>query len=172
MALEYGKVYGEKNSMAIIHWIEMLLKMEDDDGGKWILNPPFQRGSVWTLRQKQALWESILDDIPIPAFFINRFDHRLGPEEYQGREIVVDGKQRIEAIAGFLQDEFRVRGELWSEQDDVFKRRVKYGFTATVICTKFDTMHECIDLYLKLLLTGTQHTEEEINEAKALLECS
>lgn len=77
------------------------------------LNPPYQRGSVWTLDQRIALVKSWVMGVPIPAIIINdRANHgwvaEMGHRVYDENEPVwaaVDGKQRIEtAIAWFERD--------------------------------------------------------------------
>lgn len=135
---------------------------------RWVLDPPFQRGSVWTEVQKQAWIESILMDIGLPSIFVNRFPRKHPIYGY--RDVVIDGQQRLRATAEFMQDKFRVRGELWSEQDLPFQRgfRMSMGVTSVVYCA-FETERECVELYLKLLKAGTAHTTAEIKKAEDYL---
>jgi hypothetical protein len=58
------------------------------------LDPPYQRGRVWTEEQRANLIRSLLEGLPIGALFLN--DRGNG-----GARRVVDGKQRIEAIRAF-----------------------------------------------------------------------
>lgn len=141
---------------------------QDGELPGWCLTPAFQRGSVWTLDQKVAWIESILMGIGLPALFVNRF-----PDEhpvYGFREIVIDGQQRLRATAEFMQDKFRVRGELYSEQSIPFKRSFTMhdGKTSIVFCA-YKTEKECAELYLKLLRAGTSHTSAEIKKAEAFI---
>lgn len=93
--------------------------LRPDEDTAWVLNPAFQRGSVWTQKQKVAWIETMLRGLGLPAIFINRFqDHPI----YGYKSVVIDGQQRLRATAEFMRDEFRVRGELWSEQDIRFQR--------------------------------------------------
>jgi hypothetical protein len=60
------------------------------------LSPDFQRrANLWTLAQKSGLLESLLLRIPIPSLYVS--------EDEDGRYQVVDGLQRICAIAHFVQ---------------------------------------------------------------------
>lgn len=88
-----------------------------DRDDKLELNPPYQRGSVWTLEQRRALIESILRGIPIGAVTIN---DRWASNGYTGDigYAVVDGKQRIETIRRFFGDEFSVPAD-WFEDDEI-----------------------------------------------------
>lgn len=89
--------------------ISMFLE-ESGAARDFILDPAYQRGSVWTLEQRRNLILSILQGLPIGAVFLN--DRRIG--EYA----VVDGKQRIETIQMWGRDEFDVPRE-WFEEDDL-----------------------------------------------------
>jgi hypothetical protein len=69
--------------------------------GRVLLDPPYQRGSVWTDDQRRALIYSWLTGTPIPAVVIN---DRRSAGWYRGRDFdrrppmyaVIDGRQRIE----------------------------------------------------------------------------
>ncbi len=67
---------------------------------KILLNPEYQREAVWTLSQKQLLIDSLLLDIDIPKLYFREIDKN--DYEYE----VVDGQQRLRAIADFFQDQF------------------------------------------------------------------
>lgn len=72
--------------------------------GKLDLSPEaYQRGSVWTLSQRQLLIDSILFDIDIPKFYLRRVADR-NPIEYE----VVDGQQRLRSLFGFIDNEFEL----------------------------------------------------------------
>lgn len=70
------------------------------------LEPGFQRQSVWTLRDRTGLIQSILSAYPIPGIFLYKRSHR-GKLVYD----VIDGKQRLETIFMFTeQGHFRRQG--------------------------------------------------------------
>lgn len=58
------------------------------------LAPDFQRNQVWKARQKSRLIESILLQIPLPAFYF--------AEDTDGTMRVVDGLQRLSTIRGYV----------------------------------------------------------------------
>lgn len=137
----------------------------------WVLNPEFQRAAVWTEEQKIAWIESILMGIGLPAIFVNRFPGDMCPHpKYGWSEIVIDGQQRLRATAEFMEDKFRVRGELFSEQSLAFRRGFQNidGLCQVVYCA-YRTEWECAELYLKLLRAGTAHTPEEIKKAESFI---
>ena len=67
-----------------------------------VLDPPYQRGSVWGVVRQRSLIRSLLRGIPTGSVYLNtRPDADL-------TVAVVDGKQRIEAVRAFLTDELAV----------------------------------------------------------------
>ena len=77
------------------------------------LNPPFQRKPVWTDRQRSALIETILLDLPIPEIFMQQKTTPEGDTLY----IVVDGQQRIRSILEFIGDGNEAGYSLMLEDD-------------------------------------------------------
>ncbi len=64
------------------------------------LRPDFQRGYVWDPRMAGKLIESILLDIPIPIIYTAEDPNR------PGKELVIDGQQRLTAIFSFIKGTF------------------------------------------------------------------
>lgn len=60
------------------------------------LNPKFQRRNVWTDAKKSAFIESLIGNIPVPEIILAENPHK------KKSFIVVDGKQRLLTIAGFI----------------------------------------------------------------------
>lgn len=71
-------------------------------------NPEYQRGETWTLQQKQALIDSILRDYPIPSFFFEERETESFEESPTKKWEIVDGQQRIIAIADFVAGKFKL----------------------------------------------------------------
>lgn len=72
--------------------------------GDFDLQPQYQRRLRWTPDRKSRLIESFLMNVPIPPIYLS--------EEPDGRYAVIDGKQRITAIAEFLNGDLALTG-LW-----------------------------------------------------------
>jgi len=62
------------------------------------IRPPFQRKFVWTDKQRSALIESILMDIPIPEVYVQVSQEEDGTEQFG----IVDGQQRLRTILQFV----------------------------------------------------------------------
>jgi hypothetical protein len=90
------------------------------------LNPPYQRGSVWTDDQRIALVKSWVMGVPVPAVLFNLRDN---PEWSKNESdvsktgapywAVVDGKQRIETAAAWFTNRLGVPAS-WFDPADVF----------------------------------------------------
>lgn len=65
--------------------------------GMLYLSPAFQRKSVWLLKDRQKLIDTVVRNYPLPAIFLYRKDDK-GELMYS----VIDGKQRLETLLGFL----------------------------------------------------------------------
>ncbi|AFZ15716.1 protein of unknown function DUF262 (plasmid) [Crinalium epipsammum PCC 9333] len=65
---------------------------------RYILNPDFQRGFVWSPKQQSRLIESCLMRIPLPVFYVAEAD--------DGRIIIVDGLQRLTTFYEYLNNDF------------------------------------------------------------------
>ena len=77
------------------------------------LQPEFQRGEVWTVAKKRRLIDSILRKWHVPPI------HVVVDEE--GRQVVLDGQQRLVSIRDFVNGEFRVDGSI-EPTDPLIKR--------------------------------------------------
>ena len=74
--------------------------------GSLKINEEYQRGAEWTEPQAQGLIDSIFRKYPIPPIFLHQIHSKgLGGLESTRYEIV-DGQQRIRALADFRSDKF------------------------------------------------------------------
>lgn len=174
MALKLARIEGDRFNVPIVLEIEsQFIEGVRSEELRWVLDAPFQRGSVWTLRQKRAWIETLIRGLPLPAIFVNRFAYRRTAKAhpiYGCRDVVIDGKQRIEATRDFLLGKFKVQGERFADQTDVWKRTFTMYPVCPVIYSYFDTLRECAELYVKLLTAGTAHTPAEIQRARKYLQ--
>ena len=135
---------------------EFLYRMSREDGS--IYFPDYQRDLVWDAHQKEMLIDSIVRGIPIGSIFVNESPSFMWE--------VVDGKQRLDAIYSFTQNEFSYRGTYWKDWTLSMKR----GFTFTTLLThrtSFQTRKEVLELYCRINWAGTLHTVEELERIDA-----
>jgi len=71
-----------------------------------IVDPEYQRkGGVWTLEKKQLLIDSILNKYDLPKIYFHQFDRKERVKSGKSYAII-DGKQRLETIWGFIDGDF------------------------------------------------------------------
>jgi len=71
----------------------------------WV-DPDYQRqGDVWPLEKKQLLIDSIINRYDIPKLYFHKLD-RENAKKKRKQYAVIDGRQRLEAIFGFMDGEF------------------------------------------------------------------
>ena len=81
---------------------------EQNQAGKFNYNPPYQRHSVWSEEKQSYFIDSILRNFPIPPIFLHRkIDSDTGTTSFD----VIDGKQRLTAIARFIANEIPAANE-------------------------------------------------------------
>lgn len=67
------------------------------------LDPPYQRKSVWTYKDKQFFLDTIFNNYPCPAVYLQKENTAKGPL-YN----VVDGKQRLSTVLDFHTGKIRI----------------------------------------------------------------
>lgn len=107
--------------------------------GKLNLNPPYQRKSVWRNKDKQFFLDTVFNNYPCPAIYIQKETDG----NYVTRFNVVDGKQRLNTVIEFFNNKIRLPhfgddrldNKKWSEiNDDAFKKKfVNYSFTVETL---------------------------------------
>jgi hypothetical protein len=84
--------------------------LENAASQQLVLDPPFQRRTVWSVAYRRYFIDTILRNYPSPAVFLEWEVEPGSPTVYN----VVDGKQRLSAIIDFTRDKFHL-AELWVE---------------------------------------------------------
>ena len=96
----------------------MLRKHQSDESDIFDMDQPYQRGVVWGLKRKRNLVKSLLMGVPVPAIVVNNrfeagFKHPGYDQSRNWSYAVVDGKQRVSTILGFVNNEFSVPAYWW-----------------------------------------------------------
>lgn len=71
--------------------------------GQLDLDPPYQRRSVWTPKDRRFFLDTVLRDYPTGPIFLHKTVSDTGTPKFH----VVDGKQRLETIIMYSKDELR-----------------------------------------------------------------
>ena len=144
---------------SLSHWIEKakLAKLN--------MNPDFQRGHVWTRDQQIAYVEFKLRGGSGSNVIL--FNCVGWMNSFKGPFVLVDGKQRLEAVRAFLRDEIPAFGHFYSEYEDKFMLR---GVDFIFKVNDLKTRAEVLNWYIELNGGGTPHTINEIEYVRTLLE--
>lgn len=134
------------------------------------MSPDFQRGYVWTPEQKVRFMEYMLkrgtSGLDIYTNCPNWQHGSLGPHKSAEWFVLVDGKQRLDAALGFLNNEFQVFGAYFREYTD--KPRITTCNFRWHVNT-LQTRAECLQWYLDLNSGGTVHSQDELDKVRALI---
>lgn len=137
-----------------------------DDGLN--LDPDFQRAHVWTAPQQVAWIEYFLRGGRTGrVIYLNNPSWQSSRRAKDYDEFVlVDGKQRLEAIRRFLRGEIRVFGSLYSE----FADGLGLDYTMKVNINDLRTKREVLQFYIDFNSGGVVHSNEEIARVRSLMQ--
>lgn len=82
--------------------------LEHYGSGQLMLDPPFQRRSVWSLDYRRSFIDTVLRDYPCPPIFLEEDSDPGRPTVFN----VIDGKQRLLALIDFANNEFHLANYL------------------------------------------------------------
>lgn len=138
--------------------------------GRLDLNPPYQRKSVWTPRERRFFLDTVFNGYPSPPVFLHKSISDEGIATYH----VVDGKQRLETIINFsdnklalsedIQDD-RLKGRKW-KGIDVDMRKVFWNYPVAVEMldvVESATVREIFDRYNR---TSKNLERQELRHAR------
>jgi hypothetical protein len=83
-------------------------------------NPPYQRESgIWDKDVKSTFIDSIINGLDVPKLYFELESiRRISPKGRSYQYAVIDGKQRLETIIGFLNGHVRLPENFWFYEDD------------------------------------------------------
>jgi len=117
-----------------------------------VLNPPYQRNAIWSLKAQQSLINTVARGWPIPNFFLL---HRN-----DGRYEMVDGQQRARTLIGFDRGMFSdENGRALGPEETLDKEQQKYR-------------RELGEYRLIIIILSDLKTEENVEEFYALVNSS
>lgn len=136
------------------------------------LDPPYQRRSVWTLKDKQFFLDTIFRNYPSPAIFLHKTIDDAGQATYH----VVDGKQRTQTILDFVADKIKISkdygdarldGKRWSELvGDVDLKQRFWNYQITIEQIDFVEGTVVNEVFDRLNRNARRLTAQELRHAK------
>ncbi len=92
-----------------------------------------QRDIVYDFEKQVLVIDSIMNDIPLPAFYI--WNNEDIAENERGKYEVLDGRQRLEAIKNFKQNDIRYKGKQYKETDPALQEKFDTTELSIIICS-------------------------------------
>jgi len=128
------------------------------------INPEFQRGHVWTEQQQ----------IDYVEFKISggsgsneiQFNCPGWMNDFRGPFVLVDGKQRLNAVLRFLRNEIKVFDYFRNEIEGRIPSYCEFIFHVNNLSKEVDVLK----WYLEMNSGGTPHTQNELNRVKDMIE--
>lgn len=127
-------------------------------------DPEYQRDYIWTLEQKTKYMEYLIRngrDQSVSGKNIY-FNHPNWMDSFEGKMEVVDGKQRLEAILGWLNNEYSIFDNVYRKDVEDFTLRF---IDLSFYIAKFKNRVELVNWYIGMNNGGTVHTEKDIQRA-------
>jgi hypothetical protein len=132
-----------------------------------VVNPEYQRGTVWTPSLKKKLVDSVLRGYPIPLIYLHRIRQAAGKlvsERYE----VIDGQQRINALSDFYEGAFKLFDPVKDEAEARFPDFIKRQPCPWAQSTFHDLSEDMKKSFLDAPLRIVQIETHDPNEARDL----
>lgn len=150
--------------------ISWLLDLEKN--GQLDLDPPYQRRSVWTAKDRRFFLDTIFRNFPSPAIFLHKVISDTGAVKYY----VVDGKQRLETIFLFSKGKLRIAQDYgdarldhkrFSDIADDFEMKARFwNYQLPVEMIDFQEAELVKDVFERLNRNSRKLTSQELRHAK------
>ena len=131
------------------------------------MEPDYQRGYVWEMCDKEALLDSIFENVDIGKFVLIR----LNSEQWSARNVmyeILDGKQRLSTLIEYYENRFPYKGKYFNDLSGLDR----YTFMQHTISVGEVDNAEKKDVYnyfLMLNKTGRPMAKEQIEKVEKLL---
>lgn len=143
----------------------------DRDGNKQY----YQRGYVWTEEQQKDLIRSIFNHMDCGKIVVRRRDPEWVEKEIKSgnRNVslieIVDGKQRLNAIKRYLNDEFDVDGYYYTDLSEYAQRELD-NVSSITFCEFREKVsdEDIIQAFLNVNYTGVQCSKEHLEYVKEI----
>ena len=140
-----------------VSWFLDLYEKEQLD-----LDPPYQRRSVWTLKDKRFFIDTILNGYPAPPIFLHKSLDERGRVTYH----VVDGKQRLQTIIEFSKDKIRIPDDF----SNISLQKKKWGDLQRTTKEDFWNYSLIVEMLPNIEEASIRDTFERINRNSRKLE--
>ena len=127
--------------------------------GKIISDIDLQREIIYKDDKQALVVDSIMNDIPLPAFYFWK--------NSEGILEVLDGKQRIEAIKKFKENDLEYNGLIWKQENADLQKKFNDTDLTVIICNNDGTKSEQLkrEIFRRINMLGVPLSPFEIGRA-------
>lgn len=155
--------------------------------GSILLDPPYQRDSVWTADQRLDLMFSFLSGYPIGSIILNDRMRGAWGRDFTVAYAVIDGRQRLETVVAWFDGQLAIPASWLDERDivttrdlgdgpyvavtdltDNGARRVETRMSVPVVTAQVDTLAAEAEIYRLVNTGGTAHTAADLVRAEKI----
>jgi len=111
-----------------------------------------QREIIYNAEKQKLVIDSIINDIPLPAFYFWQND--------DGKLEVLDGKQRIEAIKKFVQNDLEYEGKIWKYIDKSIQDKINNTELRIIISSGTEKLKR--DIFFRINTLGVPLSDFEV----------
>lgn len=152
-----------------VEWMRIELHLEQFAQSLNVdLDPDFQRAHVWTREQQIAYVEFVLQGGATGRDILWNCSTWHSPAKGSDRDtiVLVDGKQRLQAVREFMANRLPAFGSLYREFGGVLRPSVaRFVWRINDLATR----QQVLEWYLSLNAGGTVHAPAEIARVRAML---
>lgn len=129
------------------------------------LNPPYQRGNVWSLEDKVSLIDSIMNDIEIGRIVLMR---REWSDERKYMYELIDGKQRLTTLIEFYEDRFEYKGLKFSQMHPSDQNHFENKQMAVIEAPELNEQ-EILEYFIRVNTSGRPVNPEHLDKVKNMI---
>jgi uncharacterized protein with ParB-like and HNH nuclease domain len=136
------------------HWLDGIKETNELE-----LDPPYQRGHVWNQRQKESYIEYLLKGgMSSRDIYFNHPNWNTEQVKGPVKLEIVDGKQRLEAALGFMNNKVKAFDHYYNQyEDDIRFSRPGLKVHIATLTNNLDVL----EWYASLNFGGTPHSDSE-----------
>jgi uncharacterized protein with ParB-like and HNH nuclease domain len=129
------------------------------------MNPSYQRGYVWDMSDQIALIDSVFKNIDIGKFVFIKLPYSDDGYWYE----ILDGKQRVHALANFYENRFSYNGLFYNDLGRIEKSHFK-NYPISYAQLENLTEQQKLRYFLTLNRTGKVMSSDHLAKIKKMLE--
>lgn len=125
---------------------------EQVNSGHIISDIDLQREIIYDAEKQSLVIDSIVNGIPLPAFYFWKND--------EGILEVLDGKQRIEAIKNFYHNDIMYDGKIFKQTDPIIQKKIAETEIQDIVCTGTEELKR--EIFRRINTLGVPLSEYEV----------